>query len=69
MVIKRAWLLDPDWLKLLSNEVIAKISCRSRLSDTMASRFAEADEEFNEELGSTSENKTTRRRKKDTLLD
>ena len=28
MVIKRVWLLDPDWLKLLSNEVIAKICCR-----------------------------------------
>ena len=49
-------------LKLLSNEVIAKISCRSRLSATMASRFVEADEEFNEELGNTSENKNTKRR-------
>ena len=49
-------------LKLLSNEVIAKISCRSRLSATMASRFVEADEEFNEELGNTSQNKNTKRR-------
>ena len=44
-------------LNLLSNEVIAKISCQSRFSATMASRFVEADEELNEELGNTSENK------------
>ena len=49
-------------LELLSNEVIAKISCQSRLSATMASRFVGADEEFNEELGNTSENKNTKRR-------
>ena len=48
-------------LKLLSNEVIDKISCRSRFSVTMASRVVEADEEFNEELGNTSENKNTKR--------
>ena len=48
-------------LKLLSNEVIAKISCRSRFSATMASRFVEADEEFNEEQRNTSENKNTKR--------
>ena len=48
-------------LKLLSNEVIAKISCRLRFSATMASRFVEADEEFNEELGNKSENKNTKR--------
>ena len=27
LVIKRAWLLDPDWFKALSNDVIAKICC------------------------------------------
>ena len=48
-------------LKLLSNAVIAKISCQSRVSATMASRFVEADEEFKEELGNTSENKNTKR--------
>ena len=47
-------------LKLLSNEVIAKISCRSRFSATMASCFVEADEEFNEELRNISENKNTK---------
>ena len=47
-------------LKLLSNEVIAKISCRSRFSATMASCFVEADEEFNEELRNTSETKNTK---------
>ena len=51
----------PIGLKLLSNEVIAKISCRSRFSAAMASRFAEADEEFNEESGNTSENENTKR--------
>ena len=45
------------------NEVIAKISCRSRFSATMACRFVEADEEFNEELGNTCENKNTKRSK------
>ena len=45
-------------LKLLSNEVIAKICCRLKLSATMASRFVEADEE---ELRNTSENKNTKR--------
>ena len=49
MVIKRVWLLDPDWLKLLSNEVLAKICCRLKFSAIMASRFVEADEEFIEE--------------------
>ena len=48
-------------LKLLSKEVIANISCRSRFSATMASRFVEADEEFNEELGNKSEYKNTKR--------
>ena len=47
-------------LKLLSNEVIAKISCRSRFSVTMASCVVEADEEFHEELGNTSANKNTK---------
>ena len=36
-------------LKLLSNEVIAKICCRLKFSATMASRFVEANEEFLEE--------------------
>ena len=54
-------------LKLLSNEVIAKISCQSRFSITMASRFVEADEDFNEELGNTS--KTTKHKNKFGLLD
>ena len=45
-------------LKLLSNEVIAKICCRLKFSATMASRFVEADEE---ELRNTSENKNTKR--------
>jgi len=44
-------------LKLLSNEVIAKICCRLKFSTAMASRFVEADEEFIEELRNTSENK------------
>ena len=48
-------------LKLLSNEVIATISCRSRFCSTMAFCFVEADEEFNEELGNTSEKKNTKR--------
>ena len=48
-------------LKLLSNEVTARISCRLRFSATMAFSFVEADEEFNEELGDTSENKNTKR--------
>jgi len=48
-------------LKLLSNEVIAKICCRLKFSAAMASRFVEADEEFIEELRNTSENKNTNR--------
>ena len=48
-------------LKLLSNEVFAKICCRLKFSATMASRFVEADEEFVEELRNTSENKNTKR--------
>ena len=48
--------LIPIGLKLLSNEVIAKICCRLKFSATMASRFVEADEEFTEELRNTSEN-------------
>ena len=48
-------------LKLLSNEVIAKICCRLKFSATVASRFVEADEEFIEELRNTSENKNTKR--------
>ena len=51
----------PIGLKLLSNEVIAKICCRSRFSAAMASRFVEADQEFNEKLGNTSEDKNTKR--------
>ena len=50
-------------LKLLSNEVIAKICCRLKFSATMASRFVEADEEFIEELRNTSENKNRKRGK------
>ena len=64
MVIKRVWLLDPDWLKLLSNEVIAKICCRLKFSAIMASRFVEADEEFIEET-----QVRTKHKKKDGLLD
>ena len=48
-------------LKLLSNEVIAKICCRLKFSATMASRFVEADEEFIAELRNKSENKNTKR--------
>ena len=48
-------------LKLLSNEVIAKICCRLKFSATMAFRFVEADEEFIEEPINTSENKNTKR--------
>ena len=48
-------------LRLLSNEVIAKICCRLKFSAAMASRFVEADEEFIEELRNTSENKNTKR--------
>ena len=48
-------------LKLLSNEDIAKISCQSGFSATMASRFVEADKEFIEEVRNTSENKSTKR--------
>ena len=44
-------------LKLLRNEVIAKICCRLKLSAAMASHFVEADEKFTEELRNTSENK------------
>ena len=43
---------------MLSNEVIAKISCRLKFS---ASRFVEADEELIEGLRNTSENKNTKR--------
>ena len=49
-------------LKLLSNEVIAKISCRSRFFSKMAFCFVEADEEFNEELGNISEKNNIKRR-------
>ena len=48
-------------LKLLSNEVIAKICCRLKFSATMASRFVEANKEFIEELRNTSEIKNTKR--------
>ena len=37
-------------VKLLGNEVIAKICCRLKFSATTASRFVEPDEEFIEEL-------------------
>ena len=36
----------PIGLKLLSNEVFAKICSRLKFSATMASRFVEANEEF-----------------------
>ena len=48
-------------LKLLSNEVIAKIWCRLKFSATMASRFVEAGEELIEEIRNTSDNKNTKR--------
>ena len=54
-------------LKLLSNEVIAKSSCRLKFPATVACRFVEADEEFIEELRKTSETKN--QKKKYGLLD
>ena len=48
----------PIGLKLLGNEVIAKICCWLKFSAAMASSFVETDEEFIKELRNTSEKKT-----------
>ena len=57
LVIKRAWLLDPDWFKV----AYQRGYCWDLLPiKTMASQFVEADEGFIEELRNTSENKNTK---------
>ena len=50
----------PIVLKLLSNEVVAKICCWLKFSAAMASRFVKTDKEIIEKLRNTSENNTKR---------